>query len=223
MTYSTQLPPLSPSCAARIIPILEIAGAEAPAPGKGSGGRFVGAEKSGVGRTLSKAMNQRARFLPLALAILFAGSALRPAAADVDRGESGAVLPQRPLATAKSGLKLRAAEPPLPKPTSLGPRFAHAIIVRTFPEQGGVAPENVGKVDVWYNEEIRNELIALAVINAAGNRVDKRDAAIDSADGSHVSTSVEALPPGEYTVRYRAISADGHLVSGAWLFVVGNQ
>ena len=67
-------------------------------------------------------------------AILFAGSALRPAAADVDRGESGAVLPQRPLAAAKSGLKLRAAEPPLPKPTSLGPRFAHAIIVRTFPE-----------------------------------------------------------------------------------------
>jgi len=37
-------------------------------------------------------MNQRARFLPLAAAILFAGSALRPAAADVDRGESGAVL-----------------------------------------------------------------------------------------------------------------------------------
>jgi len=78
MTYSRQLPPLSPSCAGRIIPILEIAGAEAPAPGNGSGGRFAGAEKSGVGRTLSKAMNQRARFLPLAAAILFAGSALDP-------------------------------------------------------------------------------------------------------------------------------------------------
>ena len=54
MTYSRQLPPLSPSFAARIIPILEIAGAEAPAPGNGSGGRFAGAVKSGVGRTLVK-------------------------------------------------------------------------------------------------------------------------------------------------------------------------
>jgi copper resistance protein C len=117
-----------------------------------------------------------------------------------------------------SGLELRAAEPPLPNPSSLRPRFAHAIIVRTSPENGVVAPETVGKVDVWYNEEIRNELVALAVINAAGIGVDKRDAAIDSADGSHVSTSVEALTRGEY-----AISADGHLVSGTWLFEVGGQ
>jgi len=56
------------------------------------------------------------------------------------------------------------------------------------------------------------------VINAAGDRVDKRDAAIDSADGSHVSTSVEALTPALYGA-LPGDSADGHLVSGAWLFV----
>jgi methionine-rich copper-binding protein CopC len=168
-------------------------------------------------------MNWGACFLPLAAAILFMGSALWPVAASVERGESGASLARQPLATAVSGLELRAVEPSLPKPASPGLRVAHATIVRTFPERGAEAPETVGKVDVWYNEEIRNELVALAVINAAGDRVDKRDAAIDSADGSHVSTSVEALTPGEYTVRYRAISADGHLVSGAWVFVIRGQ
>ena len=55
------------------------------------------------------------------------------------------------------------------------------------------------------------------------DRVDKHDAAIDMFDPSHVSTSVEALTPGEYTVRYRAISADGHQVSGAWVFEVNGQ
>jgi methionine-rich copper-binding protein CopC len=32
--------------------------------------------------------------------------------------------------------------------------------------------------------------------------------------------SVDPLTPGKYKVRYRALSADGHLVSGAWDFDV---
>jgi len=97
---------------------------------------------------------------------------------------------------------------------------AHAIIVRTSPPQGGAAAGNIGKVDVWYDAGIRDSLAALAVISPGGERVDKRDAAIDSADAAHVSVSVNPLTPGKYTVRYRALSADGHLVSGAWEFEV---
>jgi copper resistance protein C len=105
---------------------------------------------------------------------------------------------------------------------SKSPRLllAHAIIVRTSPPQGGVAAGNIAKVDVWYDAGIRDSLAALAVIGAGGERVDKRDAAIDSADAAHVSVSVNPLTPGKYTVRYRALSADGHLVSGAWDFEV---
>lgn len=155
--------------------------------------------------------------------MLFLASLLSPAMAAVDHLLSGGDLPRHVLANAISGLESRSTRPAPVKPSIQRLQFAHAIIVRTFPEKGAMAPVNVGKVDVWYNEEIRNELVALAVLNAAGDRVDKHDAAIDSSDGSHVSTSVDALTPGEYTVRYRAISADGHLVSGAWVFEVGGQ
>lgn len=99
-------------------------------------------------------------------------------------------------------------------------QLAHAIIVRTSPPQNGVAPGNIGKVDVWYDAGIRDSLAALAVVSAAGERIDKRDAAIDSADPAHVSVSVNPMTPGKYTVRYRALSADGHMVSGAWEFDV---
>jgi len=165
-------------------------------------------------------MNQRAYFLSLGVAVLFMGGALRPVAASVDRGERGAGLPRQPLTAAVGALDLRSPELPPPKPASLGRQFAHAIMVRSSPEQGAVAPETVGKVEVWYDSGIRDDFAALAVINAAGDRVDKRDAAIDSADQTHVVVSVEALTPGEYKVRYRAVSADGHLVSGAWIFEV---
>jgi hypothetical protein len=98
--------------------------------------------------------------------------------------------------------------------------LAHAIVVRTSPPQGGVGDANIGKVDVWYDAGIRDAFAALAVVSASGDRVDKRDAAIDSADPAHVSVGVNPLTPGKYTVRYRALSADGHMVSGAWDFEV---
>ncbi|MCX7900603.1 MAG: copper resistance protein CopC [Methylocystis sp.] len=98
--------------------------------------------------------------------------------------------------------------------------FAHAIIVRTSPPQNGVGAADIGKVEVWYDAGIRDAFVALAVVNASGERIDKKDAAIDSSDPSHVSVGVNQLASGKYTVRYRALSADGHIVSGAWEFEV---
>jgi methionine-rich copper-binding protein CopC len=161
-------------------------------------------------------MRQRSGLSLLTLTLSLLGVALSSAFAKVDRSDSSLYPPPAtPLAA------LRAADAPAPKAATAGRRFAHAIIVRTSPEKGAAAPQTIGKVEVWYDAGIRDDFVALAVINAAGDRVDKRDAAIDSTDQSHVSTSVEALSPGEYTVRYRAISADGHPVSGAFAFEVG--
>jgi copper resistance protein C len=98
--------------------------------------------------------------------------------------------------------------------------FAHAIVVRTSPAQGGVAAGTIGKVEVWYDAGIRDAFVALAVVSAAGERVDKRDAAIDGSDPAHVSVGVNPLTPGKYTARYRALSADGHIVSGSWDFEI---
>lgn len=96
--------------------------------------------------------------------------------------------------------------------------FAHAIIVRTSPPQSGVGAADIGKVEVWYDAGIRDAFVALAVVGPSGERVDKRDAAIDPADQAHVTVGVNQLTSGKYTVRYRALSADGHMVSGAWEF-----
>lgn len=59
-------------------------------------------------------------------------------------------------------------------------------------------------------------MLALAVIDANGARVDNRDPKVDAADQTHVFASVQPLAPGSYTIRYRAISVDGFLASGSW-------
>ena len=165
-----------------------------------------------------RAAGWRTTALSLAGAVLSAGGAPEGAAAYGNGAKSVAVARVQPhdrLPGFEPGASLRPA-PNIESPLLL----AHAIVVRRLPPEGGAAAKDIGKVDVWYDAGIRDSLAALAVVSEGGERVDKRDAAIDGADPAHVSVSVNPLTPGKYTVRYRALSADGHLVSGAWDFEV---
>ncbi|MFA6205614.1 MAG: copper resistance CopC family protein [Methylocystis sp.] len=162
-------------------------------------------------------VNRYARLLSLAGAILSVGATPEPATAYGTVSDSPS-RDQQP--SAAPGMELTGPSRPPQEPHRPPIILAHAIVVRTSPAQGGVGAEDIGKVEVWYDAGIRDAFAALAVVSASGERVDKRDAAIDSADPSHVSVSVNRLTPGKYTARYRALSADGHLVSGAWEFEV---
>jgi methionine-rich copper-binding protein CopC len=100
---------------------------------------------------------------------------------------------------------------------------AHAIVVRSNPKEGETVSAAIAKVEVWYDAPISSALAALSVTDPQGLRVDKRDAAIDRSDGAHVFTSFEAAKTREYTVLYRAISTDGHIVTGLYHFTVSGQ
>lgn len=163
--------------------------------------------------------NRRARF-PSFVAATLLGAAMSASAAAHKTDSAVSASRRDQLPGPAPAIELTGPSRP-PRESSQPPiLLAHAIVVRTSPAQDGVGAGDIGKVEVWYDAGIRDAFAALAVVSAAGERVDKRDAAIDSADPSHVSVSVNRLTPGKYTVRYRALSADGHLVSGAWEFEV---
>lgn len=97
---------------------------------------------------------------------------------------------------------------------------AHAILVKSQPakdEEIKVAPK---QVDLWFNDPVRSEYKALAVVDSEGKRVDNRDVEQDLMDGSHIHASVSDLAPGTYTVRYRVVSQDTHIVTGKFQFTV---
>jgi methionine-rich copper-binding protein CopC len=179
----------------------------------------MGIRLSGGLAALSEAARRRALLLSFAGALLqLPGSAPDAVAAYGEGPRSGVLEGAQPrdFVRAPALAPSSRTAPKMKRPILL----AHAIVVRTSPPQGGVAAKDISRIDVWYDAGIRDSLAALAVVSAEGQRVDKRDAAIDSADPAHVSVSVNPLSPGKYTVRYRALSADGHLVSGAWDFEV---
>jgi copper resistance protein C len=100
------------------------------------------------------------------------------------------------------------------------PVFAHAIMVKSQPVVDSTIGESPKQVDVWFNDKVGSEYKALAVIDSAGKRVDNKDAAQETFDQSHLYTTIPELLPGTYTVRYRVVSLDTHIVTGKFKFTI---
>lgn len=101
---------------------------------------------------------------------------------------------------------------------------AHAILVEAHPgeeERLARAPE---EIRLRFDAPVGERYLALAVIDSEQRqRVDGHDAGLDLLDPSIVRASLETLPPGEYQVRYRVQSADGHVVTGHYRFNVTGE
>ena len=100
------------------------------------------------------------------------------------------------------------------------PVLAHAVLVQSQPEVDSTINESPRQVNIWFNENVASEFKALAVINSAGKRVDNKDIKQASLDRSHIYISTPELPPDTYTVRYRVMSADTHIVTGRFKFTI---
>lgn len=102
-------------------------------------------------------------------------------------------------------------------PTAL---YAHAIMVKSIPEANTTISDVPKQIDVWFNDQVGTEYIALAVIDSKGKRVDNKDAQQEIFDKSHLYATVPNLVPDTYTVRYRVVSIDTHIVTGKYQFTI---
>ena len=100
------------------------------------------------------------------------------------------------------------------------PAWSHAILLKSQPAQDETVAEAPKQIDLWFNDAVRGEYKAVAVIDAAGKRVDNHDVDQSLTDGSHIYATVGSLPSGKYTVRYRVVSQDTHIVTGKFEFNV---
>jgi methionine-rich copper-binding protein CopC len=106
--------------------------------------------------------------------------------------------------------------------TALTPMLAsaHAILVKSQPNKDETVTVAPKQIDLWFNDPVKSEYKALAVIDSEGKRVDNHDVEQTLTDGSHIHATVADLPAGTYTVRYRVVSQDTHIVTGKFQFTV---
>jgi len=102
---------------------------------------------------------------------------------------------------------------------------AHAYVVATQPAMNGSYPSLNGSIGISFDEPITIlNSDALEVTDDSGRRVDRHDARVDPQDATRVVVDVpQQLAPGFYTVHWRVISADTHVVHGSYQIGVGIQ
>jgi copper resistance protein C len=98
--------------------------------------------------------------------------------------------------------------------------FAHAILVRSAPAKDSIVTTAPKQIDVWFDDKVGSEFKALAVIDSTGKRFDNKDVQQETFDASHLYATLQPLAAGTYTVRYRVVSIDTHIVTGKFQFTV---
>jgi len=101
--------------------------------------------------------------------------------------------------------------------------YGHALLSRSDPAPGAVTPgdQPPRRLSLQFTEPVKVDRNAVVVLDAQGRRVRGTRARVAAEDAARVELDPGPLPPGAYAVRWRAVSADNHVVRGTYWFVVG--
>jgi copper resistance protein C len=98
---------------------------------------------------------------------------------------------------------------------------AHAFLDHASPAVGSRLPAAPAAVTMWFTEQLEAAFTTATVTDQAGNPVDAGPAQIDPRDATVLRVPLKKLPPGTYTVAWRALSVDTHTTTGHFSFTVG--
>lgn len=97
---------------------------------------------------------------------------------------------------------------------------AHASLVRSNPANRANLVSAPERVQLWFSERLEPAFSRLGVVDAEGQSVDRGDVQVGPDDPTRLSVGIAPLGPGRYTVRFRVLSVDGHVVEGQISFTV---
>ena len=100
------------------------------------------------------------------------------------------------------------------------PAFAHAYLVKSIPTQRAVLLRAPGKIQLWFNEPLEARYSGLTILDSAGQNVSISHVEIGGADPKLISATVDTLPAGTYTIKYRVLSVDGHIAENHFPFTI---
>ena len=97
---------------------------------------------------------------------------------------------------------------------------AHAVLVKSSPARRAVLASSPARVELSFNERLEPAYSTISVWSSPEARVDDGRIVIGPDDLRRLSVGLPALARGTYTVKFRVLSVDGHLVEGTYTFEV---
>lgn len=98
--------------------------------------------------------------------------------------------------------------------------FAHAKLLSSRPAAGESLTAAPDSVELNFSTRVQHKMSSIDLIGSGGRPI-VLSLLEASADGKALRAELPTLDPGSYTVSWRALSADDHLISGEFSFQVG--
>ena len=103
------------------------------------------------------------------------------------------------------------------------PALAHAMLVKAEPPRRAVLTTPPAQVRLWFNEEIEKDYASLAILGADKAPVTEVKPHIAADDPKAIVLPLPQLAAGKYTVKFRVLSVDGHVVDSSYDFTVKSK
>jgi methionine-rich copper-binding protein CopC len=97
---------------------------------------------------------------------------------------------------------------------------AHAYLVKSVPAGRATLFTSPGQIQLWFNERLEPRYSSASVLDPDGRRVDLDNAQVSPEDPKQLAIGVKQLQSGRYTVKFRVLSVDGHVVEQSFPFMI---
>jgi methionine-rich copper-binding protein CopC len=104
--------------------------------------------------------------------------------------------------------------------TDVPAAFAHSMLVKAEPPQRAVLAKSPEHVRLWFNEDIEGDYASLVVLDGDKRPITDVKPQLAQDDPKSIVLPLPELPPGKYSVRFRVLSVDGHVVESSFDFTV---
>ena len=102
----------------------------------------------------------------------------------------------------------------------VAPTLAHSMLVKAEPPRRAVLAKAPAQVRLWFNEEIEGNYASMVVIDAEKHPVTEVKPELAPDDPKSIVLPLPELMPGKYSVKFRVLSVDGHVVESSFDFTV---
>ena len=98
--------------------------------------------------------------------------------------------------------------------------LSHASLVKSVPARRAQIFKSPAQIQLWFNERVEARFSSLRVIDSSGKRVDLGNVEVNTDDAKKISVGVNSLAPGQYKIKFRVLSVDGHVVEDEVPFTI---
>ncbi|OQW33883.1 MAG: copper-binding protein [Nitrospira sp. SG-bin1] len=101
--------------------------------------------------------------------------------------------------------------------------FAHSMLVKAEPPRRAVLTKAPSQVRLWFNEKIEGDYASLTVLDDKKQPITDVKPSLVPDDHKSIVLPLPELAPGKYSVKFRVLSVDGHVVESTFDFTVKGE